>query len=106
VRPSTAILGVLALVITVVAVSGVAVGSSRLATPTHAIAASDHAVLVAVVDARSSASVADLIGLVALATFVTAAWGRAASLRRRHAHLTDNPLRRWRARLVGAPPLV
>jgi len=106
-RRPTYLIGLLALV-----ALGLAVGSaSRVGdplvvshSPARAASGADHAAFIGVVDARSARGLANLIGLLELALFVGAGWVVVASLQASGLADAVDGVRRWRARLVGAPP--
>jgi hypothetical protein len=67
-------------------------------------AADDHVAFVAVVDTRRSPTAVDLVGYLELVLVLTAGCLWWASIRGRVLAPDRDPRRRWRARLVGAPP--
>jgi hypothetical protein len=106
-RRSTYLVGLFAFV-----ALGLAVGSaSRVGepvvtshSPARAASAADHAAFIGVVEARSTQGLANLIGLLTVALFVGAGWALVASLQASGLSDAVDGVRRWRARLVGAPP--
>ena len=90
---------------------GLAVGSATRVgdpvvtphSPARAMSAADHAAFIGVVEVRSTRGLADLIGLLGLALFVGAGWALVSSTQAPGLSAAGDGLRRWRARLVGAP---
>ena len=56
------------------------------------------------VEARSTQGLATLVGLLMVALFVGAGWALVASWQASGLSDAVDGVRRWRARLVGAPP--
>ena len=98
----------------VVALAAVALATgSSLSTPTgfatqptRAVAAADHVAFVGVIDGRSAGGFANVIGLLEVAVILMAAWALVTDRALPRPARLDHGLRRWRARLVGAPPVV
>jgi hypothetical protein len=74
--------------------------------PARAVAAADHVAFVGVIDGRASGGFANLIGLLEVAVILVAAWALVADRTLPDPARSGYSLRRWRARLVGAPPVV
>ena len=70
------------------------------------MAAADHVAFVGVIDGRTSGGFANLIGLLEVAVILVAAWARVTDRALPGPARSGQGLRRWRARLVGAPPVV
>ncbi len=74
--------------------------------PARAVAAADHVAFVGVIDGRTSGGFANLMGLLDVALLLAAAWARVSDRTLPDPARSGQGLRRWRARLVGAPPVV
>ncbi len=72
----------------------------------RAAAPADHVAVVGVIDARTSAALVNLFGLFGAGLLLLAASSWSAGGCPPPTPSTTHGLRRWRARLVGAPPVL
>ena len=106
-RPLLGLIGFVALVAVSLTVAPEASGSTRFSpAPARIVAAEDHAAFVVVVETRTSARLRELVGSLSLATvWLAAGLVYGAFVLGFGSATTSDARRRWRALLVGAPPV-
>ena len=95
-----------ALALALASTSSVAVPTVTGAHSPRAAAPADHVAVVGVIDARTSAGLVNLFALFGAGLLLFAAWSWSASGCPPPTPSTTHGLRRWWARLVGAPPVL
>jgi len=105
-RPLLIVLGALAIVTLVLALAPVRAELTRVVPATaRVVTTEDHAAFVGITDTRIGGRLVNLVGSLSVIVLVTggiAYYGLVLAL---GSASTGDPRRRWRALLVGAPPL-
>jgi hypothetical protein len=103
---TAALVALVALVLALSRGSALTAPSSIAPQPARAVASADHVAFVGVIDSRTSAGFANLIGLSSASVVLLAGWSWSARRIQPQPGRAAHGLRRWRARLEGAPPVV